>query len=107
MGTPLHNRVWFLTWTTYGTWLPGDERGFVSPKFDMPRAEERHNKIQTDYDRSHADLRAAAEMKLVQDEVYLTRENAVGLWEQFQETARFRHWQIEAAAIMRAHFILS
>ncbi len=20
---------WLLTWTTYGTWLPGDERGFV------------------------------------------------------------------------------
>jgi hypothetical protein len=24
-------RYWLLTWTTYGTWLPGDERGFVSP----------------------------------------------------------------------------
>jgi len=22
-------RHWFLTWTTYGTWLPGDDRGFV------------------------------------------------------------------------------
>ncbi len=21
--------VWLLTWTTYGTWLPGDDRGFV------------------------------------------------------------------------------
>lgn len=21
--------AWFLTWTTYGTWLPGDERGWV------------------------------------------------------------------------------
>ena len=32
------DRIWFLTWTTYGTWLPGDERGFVSPKFagDIP-----------------------------------------------------------------------
>ena len=20
---------WLLTWTTYGTWLPGDEHGFV------------------------------------------------------------------------------
>jgi hypothetical protein len=24
-------RYWFLIWTTYGTWLPGDDRGFVSP----------------------------------------------------------------------------
>jgi REP element-mobilizing transposase RayT len=22
-------KTWLLTWTTYGTWLPGDERGFV------------------------------------------------------------------------------
>jgi len=22
----------FFTWTTYGTWLPGDERGHVSNK---------------------------------------------------------------------------
>jgi REP element-mobilizing transposase RayT len=26
MGEPL---AYFLTWTTYGTWLPGDERGWV------------------------------------------------------------------------------
>ena len=22
-------RTWFLTWTTYGSWLPGDQRGFT------------------------------------------------------------------------------
>jgi hypothetical protein len=31
MGRDDHNRdeplAYFLTWTTYGTWLPGDERG--------------------------------------------------------------------------------
>lgn len=21
-----NDRIWFLTWTTYGSWLPGDER---------------------------------------------------------------------------------
>ena len=30
MFDPSH-RYWLLTWTTYGTWLPGDDRGFVSP----------------------------------------------------------------------------
>ncbi len=25
------DRYWFLTWTTYGPWLPGDRRGFVGP----------------------------------------------------------------------------
>ncbi len=23
------DNVWLLTWTTYGTWLPGDNRGFM------------------------------------------------------------------------------
>ena len=23
------DRHWLLTWTTYGTWLPGDDRGSV------------------------------------------------------------------------------
>jgi hypothetical protein len=23
------DNVWLLTWTTYGTWLPDDNRGFV------------------------------------------------------------------------------
>jgi len=25
----MEGKAWLLTWTTYGTWLPGDERGFV------------------------------------------------------------------------------
>ena len=28
------DRYWLLTWTTYGTWLPGDRRGFVSNVLD-------------------------------------------------------------------------
>jgi hypothetical protein len=27
MNFEAYNRIWFLTWTIYGTWLPGDERG--------------------------------------------------------------------------------
>jgi hypothetical protein len=27
MNEPL---AYYLTWTTYGTWLPGDERGWVA-----------------------------------------------------------------------------
>lgn len=31
-GRPVHDEplAFFLTWTTYGTWLPGDERGWVA-----------------------------------------------------------------------------
>lgn len=37
------DRHWLLTWTTYGTWLPGDVRGFVSDVKDGPGPEVRHN----------------------------------------------------------------
>jgi REP element-mobilizing transposase RayT len=38
MGAPL---AYFLTWTTYGTWLPGDERGWVEKpgQFQTPDAQ--------------------------------------------------------------------
>ena len=31
--------AYFLTWTTYGTWLPGDERGWIlrGSGFQAPR----------------------------------------------------------------------
>jgi REP element-mobilizing transposase RayT len=40
MGDPL---AYYLTWTTYGTWLPGDERGWVAKpgQFQTPDANRR------------------------------------------------------------------
>ena len=42
MGEPL---AFFLTWTTYGTWLPGDERGWVEKpgQFRAPDAQRRES----------------------------------------------------------------
>jgi hypothetical protein len=45
------DRYWFLTWTTYGTWLPGDARGFVGRVWNEdlgPRV--KHNEPGTPYD---------------------------------------------------------
>jgi hypothetical protein len=44
------DRYWLLTWTTYGTWLPGDKRGFVSPVRTGAGSERRHNQPGTPYD---------------------------------------------------------
>jgi REP element-mobilizing transposase RayT len=35
METPMATRGIHLVWTTYGTWLPGDDRGHWSPLFDL------------------------------------------------------------------------
>ena len=62
--------TWLLTSTTYGTWLPGDTRGFVGrvveARADDPLTEHRveHDRPQTDYDRDIPALRAAAQQQM-------------------------------------------
>jgi len=34
---------WLLTWATYGTWLPGDERGFVGNVLEEPANDAIHS----------------------------------------------------------------
>ena len=48
------DRYWLLTSTTYGNWLPGDPRGFVSTIHDDSRAKVIHNQPLTEYDREHS-----------------------------------------------------
>jgi len=97
------DRIWLLTWTTYGTWLPGDERGFVSPNFDGPTPERRNNEPGRPYDPGRPALRRLAQSKLVGRPIRLTREQAGVIRQQFEETAHHRGWRILAGAIMANH----
>ncbi len=97
------DRHWFLTWTTYGTWLPGDDRGFVSNVRAGNGPEVKHAEPGTPYDQKQRGLTIAAQEQLRGDPVWLRSEHAVALVEQFQETARFRGWAIIAVAIMANH----
>ncbi|MEX0728683.1 MAG: transposase [Planctomycetaceae bacterium] len=100
------DRVWFFTWTTYGTWLPGDARGFVSPKFDQEQPEKRNNIVGVEYDKDRPKLRELARTKLVGDPVYLRFEHAEVIQVQFAETAWRRGWTIVIAAIIANHIHL-
>src|SRR5438034_1219736 len=97
------DRYWLLTWTTYGTWLPGDERGFVSNVREGPGPEIRHNVPGTPYDADRSGLEAAARRSLKCPPVRLTAEQATLLLRQFHETAAFRNWVLLAVAIMANH----
>ena len=99
----LFDRVWFLTWTTYGTWLPGDERGFVSPKFEGDTAEPRHNVLGIAYDDGRKPLVQLAREKLAGPPVFLSAGQAAVLRTQFEETATYRGWTIVAGAVMANH----
>lgn len=98
------DRCWFLTWTTYGTWLPGDARGFVGPVWDDEK--DRlviHNQVGTDFDRNMPALAKASQQKLKCSPIYLNVAQAECVAKQFEETARYRQWRLWAYAVMRNH----
>lgn len=97
------DRYWLLTTTTYGTWLPGDARGFVSPVRDRSGAEVTHNAPGTPYDRDIPQWERVASGKVRGGPVFLTQEHADVLLAQFQETARHHGWDLAAVAIMAGH----
>ena len=97
------DRHWFLTWTTYGTWLPGDERGFVSNVDSGDRTGHRLNEFGSEPAAKSRGLQIMAQAKLSGPPVYLTVEHAKVLFNQFLETATFRKWELSAVAIMVNH----
>jgi len=105
--------TWLITSTTYGTWLPGDARGFVGRVWDAraddPATESMrvtHDIVNTPYDCDIPGLRAASRELMKGDPVLLRAEQAEVVLAQFQETATFRQWRLHAASVMANHFHL-
>src|SRR4051812_43167191 len=97
------DRYWLLTWGTYGTRLPGDERGFVSTVREGAGPRVRHNVPGTPIDADVPGLREAARSQMRGGPIYLVVEQANDLLAQFQETAAHRNWQLLAVAVMANH----
>ena len=94
------DRYWLLTWTTYGTWLPGDSRGFVSNIRTSPGPEVRLNIPGTPTAPSMPELREYVQKSLSAPPILLSHLNADALLPQFHETADYRGWLLIASAIM-------
>jgi REP element-mobilizing transposase RayT len=97
------DRYWFLTWTTYGTWLPGDDRGFVSNIDHGDGKGHRLNIPGTEPASRMRGLEIMARSKMTGPPVFLILEQATALLDQFRETAAYRSWELIAVAIMRNH----
>jgi REP element-mobilizing transposase RayT len=97
------DRYWFLTWRTYGTWLPGDERGFVDPVVDEDGKRVIHNVPGTPLDADNQRLREYSKEIMKGAPVYLTAEHTPALLKQFEETAAYRGWQLVAVAVLVNH----
>ncbi|MBX9677483.1 MAG: transposase [Gemmataceae bacterium] len=104
------DRYWLLTNTFYGTWLPGKNQGFVGRVWEHregDRGEDLrviHNIPGTPCDEDIPGLEEASQMLMRGPPIYLVVAQAEALLAQFQETATFRRWEIEAVAIMHNHF---
>lgn len=94
--------IYLLTWTTHGTWLPGDPRGFVS-RVPTPDGHAIHNKVGTPFDRDMPVVLQEARKRTKSPEVWLSAEHAEVCASSFQEAAQNAEARIGAYAIMRGH----
>lgn len=93
-----------ITWTCYGTWLPGDPRGHVSdtlrphaahiPKRNIPGAP---------YAADDAYTRARARQRQKSSSVRITRDQAAAVAQRLVEAAGERNWRIPRGAVMGSH----
>jgi REP element-mobilizing transposase RayT len=97
------DRFWLLTWTTYGAWLPGDRRGFVSEVRDESGEKVLHNTPGTPCDADLPSLQAYAASIMTEDAVLLHLAQAQALAVQLRETAGQRGWRLLALAVMANH----
>jgi REP element-mobilizing transposase RayT len=96
-------RTWFLTWRTYGTWLPGDERGFIGAVRDDQGNQVINNIPGQPVNRGNVRLESYAASRLKGPPILLTSEHAVELEQQFYETAQYRGWSVLGLAILINH----
>jgi REP element-mobilizing transposase RayT len=97
------DRHWFLTWTTYGNWLPGDRRGFVGKLRDENGLPYIHNLPGTPCDADIPPLERAMRAAMKGPPIRLIQDQAEAVMPQLQETAAYRAWLLLAAAIMANH----
>ncbi|WP_439625654.1 transposase [Gemmata sp.] len=97
------DRFWLITWTTYGTWLPGDARGFVTDLRDEFGDKYRLNQPSTECASDLPGLRRFSEDNLKGPPIWLSPEQATAVPPQFSETAAYRGWRLLACAVMANH----
>ena len=97
---------WFLTWTTYGTFLPGDKRGATGILHDPSGAIIEHNQPGQEHIPESHSLAQWSKLQMRGDAIRLNREQARVLLNQFHCTASFRKWRLLAVAIMDNHIHL-
>jgi REP element-mobilizing transposase RayT len=93
-----------ITWTCYGTWLPGDPRGHVSNRLTKENVYlPKQNGPGTDYAEGDAWTWKNARSHQKGETVYLTGPQAELVCQSMVRAAESRSWRILRAAVMRNH----
>ena len=93
-----------ITWTCYGTWLPGDERGYVAnTRSTSGGFQPLHNIPGTRVDSDDADSRLLARSLQKGTTVLLTPTQAMVAPEALVAAAAIRDWRIHRGAVMANH----
>ena len=81
--------AYFLTWTTYGTWLPGDERGWVAKpgQFRAPDAE----------------LQESARQRMTEPTLTLDADERRIVEDTIADHCRIRGWHLHALCARTQH----
>ena len=86
--------VYFLTWTTYGTWLHGDPRGSV---------DDAHNQYQTPVLPHQEGRRRARECTLRESPLVLDHENRRIVYDTIERVCHRRNWLVHALNVRSNH----
>lgn len=81
--------AYFLTWTTYGTWLPGDNRGWAQRPGQLRMPDPARE--------------ARARERMVEDEFRLTDETRSRVETAIRRHAEYRSWGLHALAVRSNH----
>jgi len=92
-----------LTWTMYGTWLPGDERGFVSRVPLANGGHTVHNLPGEPYDAEEPQVRDQAREDMEGEPVHLSPDQARVLLGSIAASAERHAVELLAVAIMASH----
>ena len=95
--------TYLLTWTTYGTWLPGDARGFVSRVPAEDGGSVIHKQPGEPYDGDEPRLSAAGRQRMRHGRVMLTKPQAQECLAAFREVAERYGLDLHAGAVLRTH----
>ncbi len=81
--------AYLLTWTTYGTWLPGDDRGWVEKRADFREAD--------------IERQRQAVMRMTEDAIVLTSEQRELVESVIRKHCEIRRWHLHAVNCRTNH----